>query len=267
VRGGAVGNSGNFEWNHAICLAGGSLYGLEAASGVAAELFARRGYATRFDKIALVSGAILNDFGARDNSVYPDKRLGRAALQAARAGVFPLGPRGAGRSASVGKWFEFTHGEPSGQGAAFRQFGATRLLAFTVVNALGAIVDRQGRVVRGNRDPHSGERRSSAEFLAQQLGGAKAPQPPQGNTTLTVIVTNHKMRGVVFTQFARQVHASLARAIQPFQTAYDGDTLYAVTTGAVDNPRLDATALALAASELAWDAVLSIVDAAGSAQH
>src|ERR1700704_2216847 len=45
VRGGAVGSSGNFEWNHAICLAGGSLYGLEAASGAAAELFARRGFA------------------------------------------------------------------------------------------------------------------------------------------------------------------------------------------------------------------------------
>jgi L-aminopeptidase/D-esterase-like protein len=69
IRGGSVGTTGNFEWNHAICLAGGSLYGLEAASGAAAELFARRGYATGFERIALVSGAIIYDSGPRDPTV------------------------------------------------------------------------------------------------------------------------------------------------------------------------------------------------------
>ena len=88
---------------HAVCLAGGSLYGLEAALGVAGELLARRGYSTRWDDIARVAGAVIYDFGPRANAVYPDRALGRAALRAARPGSVLLGAHGAGRSATVGK--------------------------------------------------------------------------------------------------------------------------------------------------------------------
>src|SRR5438876_1201775 len=70
----------------AICFAGGSSYGVEAATGVAAEILAGSGYAD----LKLVRGAITYDFW-RTNKIYPDKALGRAALKAARAGVFPLG--------------------------------------------------------------------------------------------------------------------------------------------------------------------------------
>ena len=56
----------------AICLAGGSFYGLEAATGVAAELLAQRAYSPHWSNIALVSGAIIYDYGPRDNAIYPD---------------------------------------------------------------------------------------------------------------------------------------------------------------------------------------------------
>src|SRR5690242_4062384 len=159
VRGGSPGVSGaGYEFVHAICLAGGSLYGLEATAGVAAELLARRDYRTGWMDIPLVAGAIIFDWGRRDNAVYPDKELGRAALRSARAGVFPLGPHGAGRSATVGKVFDYEEGEPAGQGAAFRQLGETKVAVFTVVNAIGAIVDRGGSVVRGHYDRGSGVR-------------------------------------------------------------------------------------------------------------
>jgi L-aminopeptidase/D-esterase-like protein len=59
------------------------------------------------------------------------------------------------------------------------------------------------------------------------------------------------------TQLGRQVHASMARAIQPFHGLNDGDVLFAVSTAEVDNPALSSTVLAALASELAWDAVLS----------
>ena len=55
----------------AICLAGGSFYGLEAATGVAAELLARHNYSPHWGNIALVSGAIIYDFGPRDNASLP----------------------------------------------------------------------------------------------------------------------------------------------------------------------------------------------------
>ncbi len=74
------------------------------------------------------------------------------------------------------------------------------------------------------------------------------------------MVTNQKLSSHSLTQLGRQVHSSLARAIQPFHTAWDGDTLYAVTTSAVDNPSLNELALGVLAAETAWDAVLSIVD-------
>jgi L-aminopeptidase/D-esterase-like protein len=253
IRGGYPGTFGHWEWNHAICLAGGSLYGLEACSGVAAELFARRNYSTDWGTFALVSGAIIFDYGGRETRIYPDKALGRAALQAARPGAFPLGGRGAGRSARCG-WFGI---EPSGQGGAFRQVGPTKIAVFTVVNCCGAVVNRQGEVVRGNYDPESGRRRTFLEWLERRLEGEAEQRPRHGNTTLTVAVTNQKLEPEALRQWGRQVHASMARAIQPFHARFDGDVLYAVTTAEVENAALDEVALGVLAGEVAWDAVLA----------
>jgi 6-aminohexanoate-oligomer endohydrolase len=260
VRGGSPGVLGGYEWVDAICFAGGSLYGLEAATGVAAELLAQRDYAVGWTEIPLVSAAIIFDFGRRDNAVYPDKELGKAALRSARAGSFPLGSRGAGRSATVGKTFAYEQGEPAGQGGAFRQAGPTKLAVFTVVNAVGAIVDREGEVVRGHLDATSGSRGALMEGVERALAEGRAPRPTPGNTTLTLVVTNEKLDQRSLRQLGRQVHASLARAIQPFHALVDGDVLYAVTTGEVTNEHLDSISLGVIASELAWDAVLSSVE-------
>jgi 6-aminohexanoate-oligomer endohydrolase len=260
VRGGSPGISGaGYELVHAICLAGGSLYGLEATAGVAAELLAQRDYRTGWLDIPLVAGAIIFDWGPRDNAVYPDKELGRAALRAARSGVFPLGTRGAGRSATVGKLFAYEEGEPAGQGAAFRQVGETKIAVFTVVNAVGAIVDRDGTVVRGHYDREADARRALVAGVEERLAEGRPVRPPPGNTTLTVVATNLHLDQRQLRTLGRQVHASMARAIQPFHALEDGDVLFAVSTGAVESdPLLDTTALGVVASEVAWDAVLSV---------
>jgi 6-aminohexanoate-oligomer endohydrolase len=255
IRGGSPGTIGNYEWAHAVCFAGGSLYGLEAACGVAAELMAMRGYTVGWEDVELVLGAIVYDFGRRDNAVYPDRELGRAALRAAREGVFPLGRRGAGRSVTVGKTFGLEQGEFSGQGAAFRQIGRTKIAVFTVVNAFGAIVDREGKVVRGHYDPERETRTPLVEGLEAQL-----PPAAPGNTTLTLVVTNQLLARRELRQLGVQVHASLARAIQPFHALVDGDVLYTVSTADVENEELTSMNLGVVASELAWDAVLSCVD-------
>lgn len=278
VRGGSPGTSGTDALRlgydapsvDAVVLAGGSSYGLEAAEGVRAELIASgRRDASRFN-IATVLGAIIYDFPYRANSIYPDKELGRAALRAARPRRFPIGAQGAGRSASVGKYFGYMFGEQAGQGAAFRQVGATKIAVFAVVNALGVIVDRQGRVVRGNRDPESGVRTSITEDL---LSGAAArkreldqrrartarPSGSGGNTTLTVVVTNQKLTYAELQRLAVQTHTSMARGLQPFQTRRDGDVLFALSTAEIENTALNADDIATFASELAWDAVLASV--------
>jgi len=119
----------------------------------------------------------------------------------------------------------------------------------------GGIVDRDGRVVRGFLDPDADRRLSLDECLARAAG--QVTEPPPGNTTLTVLVTNQRLPYRELTQLGRQVHASMARAIQPFHGLNDGDVLFAVSTAEVDSPELPSTTLGALASELAWDAVLS----------
>jgi 6-aminohexanoate-oligomer endohydrolase len=156
IRGGQPGTMGGWDFSRAICLAGGSVPGLEAATGVFGALWERGGF--DIDGFPAVSGAILHDYRARATRIYPDLALGRAALLAARPGVFPLGARGAGRCAWCGSVVDSARAEPSGQGGAFREEGPTKVAVFSVVNAAGVILDRQGQVVRGNRDSQTGLR-------------------------------------------------------------------------------------------------------------
>lgn len=271
-RGGAIGLvSSDKHYAHAVCLAGGSVYGLAAAAGVNDEILARRDGSTDWDALALVSGAIIFDFTARETAVSPDEQLGRAALRWAEPGRFPTGQCGAGRTASVGK-LDWARCEYAGQGAAFRQIGDVRILAATVVNAVGVVVDRDGAVVRGNYDATTGARRPLHEdyaeaFVEAARTGAAVPGNT-GNTTISVLVTNVRLGDVELAQFGRQVHSSMHRAIQPFHTNLDGDTLFTLTTDEIDLPvapsrlgenAMNSVALGSVASEVMWDAVLSAV--------
>ncbi|WEK61534.1 MAG: P1 family peptidase [Candidatus Microbacterium colombiense] len=268
ARGGAIGMSSGYEYfAHAICLAGGSVYGLSAGSGVADELRLRNGNRGTVDDLALVSTAVIYDFSARATAIIPDAALGRAAVRDATHGAVPVGRIGAGASASAGK-IDYARTEITGQGAAFGRIGDVRVLVVTVPNPVGVIVDRTGAVVRGNFDERDSTRsRLEPAYLAAienaQAGGAR-PEAQRGNTTITTVVTNVRLSEHELIHFSRQVHSSMNRAIQPFHTALDGDTLFALTTDEVDlvpgstdgSASVDSLALGAFASELAWDAVL-----------
>ena len=283
VRGGAPGTTytdglrlayGD-RWVDAISFAGGSAYGLEVATGVSAGIREMRENAGDWGNIVIVPGAIIFDLAPRRfNTIYPDKELGRAALRAARPGRYPLGAQGAGRFATQGSYFgDFEYRQYSGQGGAFRQAGPTKIAVFTVVNPLGAVVDRQGNVVRcpGGANPggcgqigdylkSALERKLRASTSSHHLpSAAQETAGLTNNTTITLVVTNQKLDYWELQRLAVQVHTSMARAIQPFHTQRDGDTLFAVTTQEVENPGLRSTDLGVLASEVAWDAVLSSV--------
>ena len=198
-------------------------------------------------------------------------------------GRFPLGPRGAGRFAMQGGFFDtprpgspggfYDRRQHSGHGAAFRQVGPTKIAVFTVVNALGVVVDRDGRVVRCSSDPAVRECGTVADLLARTLAerASAAPAPaappadssdaegPSRHTTLTLVVVNRKLDFWALQRLAVQVHSSMARAIQPFHTQQDGDVLFAVTTAEVDDAALPPPLLGVVAGEVAWDAVLRSV--------
>jgi len=248
----------------AICFAGGGSYGHAAATGVSAALLATGATSTRWDEnLATVPGAIVFDFGGRFTNVYPDAALGAAALRAAVPNRFLNGAHGAGRFVIQGKYFE--EYEWAGQGGAFRQVGPVKIAVFTVVNAMGAIVDREGLVVRCNHPAEDGFGHSIASHFARatERNSAKpastTTEGPSKNTTVTLVVTNAKLRHSQLQRLAVQVHTSMGRAIQPFHTQDDGDTLFAVTTDEVESSTLDFADLAVHASEAAWDAVLASI--------
>jgi L-aminopeptidase/D-esterase-like protein len=256
----------------AITLAGGSAYGLAFATGIANALKEKTASPGDWHNIQVVPGAIIFDLGGRRyNAITPDERLARAALDGVRSGWIPIGARGAGRFAMQGGYLGDR--QHSGQGAAFRQLGPIKVLVVTVVNALGSIVDRNGRILRCS-NPVAGDCGLMSERLSSHLAGlvganlgdtnAGKHSGPTANTTITVVVTNEALPFWALQRLAVQVHNSMARAIQPFGTEFDGDTLFAVTTGEVKNtefgtPDLGTPDLGTLASETAWDAVLASV--------
>ena len=244
----------------AIVLAGGSSYGLEATTAVMTGLMDDASHSGAWDQIATAAGAIIYDFrDHRLNEIYPDKRLALAALHALRPGVFPQGAQGAGRAALQGTLFECN--AHSGQGGAFRQIGQTKIAAFVVVNALGVVTDREGRIVRCHRDAAWGDIVNTSDLLAHVA--AHAQPPPAGtsqHTNVSLIVTNRLLSWAALQRLAVQVHTSMGRGIQPIATAEDGDTLYAVSTQEVsEDAALPLDELYIAASEAMWDAILASV--------
>lgn len=255
----------------AIVLSGGSWYGLEAVTAANTALLDDRYRGGRWDNVGLVVGSIIYDFGGRRlNEIYPDKRLAQLALRAARPGIFPNGAYGAGRSAMNGGIFG-CHAR-SGQGSAFRQIGEVKIAVFTVVNALGAVTDRDGNVVAC----HKGSNWPDDLKASDLMGAAPASLQPgwngddsgqdaeRKNTTISVVVTNRSMSPAELQRLAVQVHTSMARGIQPFASEFDGDVLYAVSTNEVETgpgQTLPSMEIGVTASELMWDAILAAMPA------
>lgn len=260
----------------AVVFSGGSWYGLETVTAVNTGLKDEGYRGGHWDNVGLSVGSIIYDFGGRRlNEIYPDKRLAQAALKAVQPGVFPRGAYGAGRSAISGSIFGCN--AHSGQGGAFRQVGKIKIAAFTVVNALGLVTDRDGRTAACYRDTGwPTDLRTSAILAGTPASGkpgwtgapASGPGAPavspaeRKNTTVSLIVVNQKMGPAELQRLAIQVHSSMARGIQPFQTEFDGDVLYAVSTAEYepgDAERVPSIDIGTIASEVMWDAILSAV--------
>ncbi len=273
VRGGAPGtvNSDLLRLGYpertvdAIVLSGGSAYGEEAITAVQTGLKEMGIRSGDWRNIAVSPGAIIYDFGTRRlNEIHPDKRLAHAALKALRPGVFPQGDQGAGRMAMQGGFFGCN--SHSGQGGAFRQVGRTKIAAFTVVNALGTVTDRDGRIVKCHPNPGWKPGIRTTDILQNLPGSQRADwqqeQPaagPTANTTISLVVTNRKLSNPLLQRLAVQVHGSMARGIQPFATINDGDTLFAVSTQEVDDTEMGPVTLGAIAGEVMWDAILASV--------
>jgi len=251
----------------AVVFSGGSYYGLESTTAVATAIKDDQLRTGALGDVAHVTGAIIYDLGDRRlNEIYPDKRLAQAAFRGAKESVFRTGSAGAGRSAKTGYFFGLN--AYSGQGGAYYEKGNLKVAAFAIVNALGVVTDRKGHIKAGYFDPSLPPNIDTAGML-NLMRDRWADGPVQGrptqNTTISLVVVNQKLPFADLQRLAIQVHTSMSRGLQPYATQWDGDVLFAVSTGEVDLPgdekeRTKMIGLIPAiASEVMWDAILSSV--------
>jgi L-aminopeptidase/D-esterase-like protein len=228
---------------HGILLAGGSAFGLDAASGVMRYLEERgRGFAVGALRVPIVPAAILFDLGVGDARIRPDAAAGYAAAKGATGGPVAEGSVGAGAGATVGKLWGIEHAMKGGLGtASLRLPNGLVVAALAAVNAIGDVRDPEGgRLLAGARGADGGLRGSMSALVA-----GDAPAAVMGaNTTLAVVATNATLTKAQATRVATMSHDGLARTIEPVHTPWDGDTVFALATGRVAASELLVGALA-----------------------
>ena len=244
---------------HAVVLAGGSAFGLDAASGVAQSLAERNvGFSFGNGVVPIVVGAALFDLGVGDPAVRPDAACGRLAVAAASDGPVAEGNVGAGAGATVGKLWGPERAMKSGLGSSARELPSGLIVgALAAVNALGDVVDpATGQVVAGVRD---GDRLLDARDLLRRGArspdaGAAAPSERE-HTTLVVVATNASLTKAQATKVAQMASAGLARTLYPAHSPYDGDAVFVLATGKLPGP-VEVLEIGAVAADVVADAVL-----------
>ncbi len=272
VRGGAPGTRETdlldpvnlVEAVHGVVLSGGSAFGLDTASGVMRYLEERRiGFAVRAARVPIVPAAILFDLDLGDGTIRPDAAAGYAAAKAAGPSPVAEGNVGAGAGATVGKLFGPERAMKAGLGSASLHLpGGLIVAALAAVNAVGDVVDpASGRILAGAR---TADGRGFEGTMKAILEGRFPEASHAGSsTTLVVVGTNARLGKAQATKVAQMAHDGLARTIQPVHTPFDGDTVFAMATGALDAPG-GALVVGAAAAELTARAVVRAVRAARS---
>jgi len=270
VRGGAPGTRetdlldpvNSVQRVHAVVLAGGSAFGLDAASGVVRYLEERGiGYPVGSVVVPIVVGAILFDLGVGDDpSVRPGPDCGYNAARAATAGPPEEGSVGAGAGATVGKLRGLDRAMKGGFGTASVSLpGGLTVAAAVAVNSVGDIIDpATGAVVAGVRTP-DGRGLADARTLLRTPG---TPEPNgAANTTIGIVATNARLTQAQATKVAQMAQDGLARAIYPSHTPGDGDTVFSLATGTLGDD-VPLTLVGALAADVMAEAILRAVRSA-----
>ncbi len=254
---------------HAIVLAGGSAFGLDAASGAVRYLEEKGvGFDVRVARVPIVPSAILFDLGLGRADVRPDAAMGYQACLNASPGWPAEGNMGAGCGASVGKIYGIERAMKSGIGCARLEIGGGLVVsAIVAVNAFGDIIDPvNGEIIAGaRRGQHfkSGPEISRVDFQAQfantlevmktLIGRTAMGFASRENTVIGVVATNAKLNKEQVNKVAQMAQDGLARTVRPAHTMLDGDTIFALSTG---NHRADVNIIGAFAAEAFAQAVL-----------
>jgi L-aminopeptidase/D-esterase-like protein len=241
---------------NAVVLAGGSAFGLEAATGTVRWLEEHNiGWPAGPARVPIVPSAILFDLGVGGNpKVRPTADCGYKAAAAATAGPVEEGSIGAGAGATVGKFGGPGRSMKAGVGtASITHPSGLVVAAIVAVNAVGDIIDpATGKVVAGVRNPDN----TFADARAILRAGAAMQRPRAGeNTTIGLVATNAKLTKAQATRMALMADDGYARAISPAHTNGDGDTIFSLATGRWDGTA-DITLIGGLAAEAMADAIV-----------
>lgn len=230
------------EKAHAVVLAGGSAFGLDAASGVMRYLEEKGvGFNSGVARVPIVPGAILFDLGVGRADIRPDVAMGLEACRAARAPAVEQGNVGAGCGASAGKILGQKQAMKTGLGTASIDIGGGIIVgAIVAVNCFGDVVDpASGQILAGARPLQNGMINiGGSETFADTLQVMKslAGRTIMGfaarqNTVIGAVATNARLTKEEVNKVAQMAHNGLAMSIRPAHTMYDGDTIFAMATG------------------------------------
>lgn len=244
VRGGAPGTretdllhpANLVEQVHAVLLAGGSAWGLDAATGVMQWLEENSiGLKVGFGLVPIVPAAVLFDLPVGDANIRPDAKAGYLACVNASRAAPAQGSVGAGAGALVGKIFGLERAMRGGLGTASITVDGITVGAIVACNAVGDVIDPlSGRVVAGARTPDGGSLLNSRDAIVS--GAAPQSLLAGTNTTIGLIATDAILTKAQAHRLAQVSHDGLARAINPVHTLLDGDTLFALGTGQAGQP-------------------------------
>jgi L-aminopeptidase/D-esterase-like protein len=217
---------------HAVLLAGGSAWGLDAASGVMQWLEEQNiGLPVGFGLVPIVPAAVLFDLPVGDFRIRPNARAGYAACAAASRAAPAEGNVGAGTGALVGKIFGIQRAMKGGIGSASITVDGITVGAIVACNALGDVVDpANGQIIAGARTADGTALLDSRRAI--MAGEAPKPVLAGTNTTIGVVATDAILTKAQAHRLAQVSHDGLARTINPVHTMSDGDTIFALGTGA-----------------------------------
>jgi L-aminopeptidase/D-esterase-like protein len=246
---------------HAITLTGGSAWGLDAASGVMQWLEENGiGLDVTYARVPLVPAAVLFDLPVGDARIRPDARAGYAACVAASRAAPLEGNVGAGAGALVGKVFGMARAMKGGIGSASITLDGVTVGAIVACNALGDVIDpATGLPIAGARTIDGKRLLNIRNALIH--GESPTPVLPGTNTTIGVVATDAIITKAQAQRLAQGAHDGLARTINPVHTMSDGDTMFAMGTGA-SGKTLGMMVLGTLTAEVTAQAVLCAIRAA-----
>ena len=252
---------------HAIVLAGGSAYGLEAGSGVMNYLEEQGiGFDTGIAKVPLVVQSDLYDLTVGSSSIRPDREMGYEATRIALE--FPNykdGNYGAGCGATVGKINGMDTCMKTGIGSYAVQVGELKIGAVVAVNSLGDIYDwKTGEKIAGLLTDDKKSFRSTTEYMLKDTsvkenkftGNSSSDDSFVFNTTIGVIITNACFNKSQLCKIAGMAHDGYARSIDPVHTSADGDSIYSVSVG---NIKADQDLVGILAANVMSEAINNAV--------